>query len=279
MINNNNYMNFIADPKFLNGNRDEDLYFLFQDKMILVKEDMGKVIIPTFKEINNLIDGLEIMYHLGKLNEVNCFCGEINSCVKVSGELKFIPLRQGSSLIDKDIFSVCGRAAQIIHFHKTNKFCGVCGGENEFVGYEFAMKCSKCGYMSYPQVCPAIIVGITRENTILLANNKNFPKGLHSNVAGFVDVNETLEEAVKREVLEEVNIRVKNIKYFSSQPWPYPNSIMIGFIAEYDGGEIKVDGKEIMHADWYSKDNLPILPDENTIARKIIDEILNNVLK
>ena len=274
MINNDNYMNFIADSKLPNGNRDEDLYFLFKDKMMLIKEDMGKVFIPTFKDVKNLISGLEIMYHLGKVNEIHCFCGEISSCVKVSGELKFVGLRQVIPIIDKDIAPVCGRASQIIHFHKTNKFCGVCGGENEFVGYEFAMKCKKCGYMSYPQVCPAIIVGITKGDKILLANNKSFPEGLHSNVAGFVDVNETLEECVKREVLEEVNIKVKNIKYFSSQPWPYPNSIMIGFTAEYESGDIKVDGDEIIHADWYSKDNLPILPDENTIKRKIIDSIL-----
>ena len=232
MINNDNYMNFIADSKLPDGNRDEDLYFLFKDKMMLIKENMGKVFIPTFKDVKNLISGLEIMYHLGKVNEIHCFCGEISSCVKV------------------------------------------CGGENEFVGYEFAMKCKKCGYMSYPQVCPAIIVGITKGDKILLANNKSFPEGLHSNVAGFVDVNETLEECVKREVLEEINIKVKNIKYFSSQPWPYPNSIMIGFTAEYESGDIKVDGDEIIHADWYSKDNLPMLPDKNTIARKIIDSIL-----
>lgn len=274
MINKENYMNFIADSRFPNGNRDEDLYFLFQDKMILIKEDMGKVYIPKFEEVRNLISGLEIIYHLGKLNETHCFCGEINSCVKVSGNLKFIGLREVTAILDMDISSVCGRASQLIHFHKTNKFCGVCGGENDFVGYEFAMRCKKCGYMSYPQICPAIIVGITKGDKILLANNKNFPKGLHSNIAGFVDVNETLEEAVRREILEEVNIRVKNIKYFSSQPWPYPNSIMIGFTAEYESGDIKVDGEEIIHADWYSKDNLPILPDENTIARKIIDSIL-----
>ena len=139
---------------------------------------------------------------------------------------------------------------------------------------EFAMKCKECGYTCYPKVCPAIIVGITKGDKILLANNKNFPEGLHSTIAGFVDVNETLEDCVRREILEEVNIKVKNIKYFDSQPWPYPNSIMIGFTAEYESGEIKVDGEEILHADWYSKDNLPILPDKTTIARRIIDSII-----
>ena len=205
--------------------------------------------------------------------------------MKVSGELKFITLRESAAIIDKESVSVSGKAAQIIHFHKTNKYCGICGGKNEFANNEFAMKCKECGYTCYPKVCPAIIVGITKGDKILLANNKNFPEGLHSTIAGFVDVNETLEDCVRREILEhtgdyleevpeEVNIKVKNIKYFDSQPWPYPNSIMIGFTAEYESGEIKVDGEEILHADWYSKDNLPILPDKTTIARRIIDSII-----
>lgn len=274
MMNIDNYMKFVSNSRFPEGNREDDLWFLFQDKMILIKEDMGKVFIPTFKDVKEFIGNLEVKYHLGEFNKIHCFCGEINSAVKLTGKLRFISLRQGAAIINEDILPICGKASQIIHFHKTNKFCGVCGSENEFVEYEFAMKCKRCGYVSYPQVCPAIIVGITKGDKILLANNKSFPEGLHSNVAGFLDVNETLEECVKREVLEEVNIKIKNIKYFDSQPWPYPNSIMIGFIAEYDSGEIKVDGEEILHADWYSKDKLPILPDKTTIARKIIDKIL-----
>lgn len=274
MINTDDYMKFVSDPLFPEENKEGDLWFLFQDKMLLVKEDMGKINIPTFKDVKQLIDGLEIKYHLGKLKDKHCFCGEINSAVKVSGELKFITLRESAAIIDKESVSVSGKAAQIIHFHKTNKYCGICGGKNEFANNEFAMKCKECGYKCYPKVCPAIIVGITKGDKILLANNKNFPEGLHSTIAGFVDVNETLEDCVRREILEEVNIKVKNIKYFDSQPWPYPNSIMIGFTAEYESGEIKVDGEEILHADWYSKDNLPILPDKTTIARRIIDSII-----
>lgn len=274
MSNLDNYMNFISDSKFPVRNNDDDLWFLFQDKMLLIKESNRSITIPNFKDISNFIDTLEIEYHLGKLNGIECFCGEISSVIKIPDGLKLIPLRQSSSIIDIDLLGVAGRASQIIHFHKTNKFCGVCGNKNKFIEYEFAMKCENCGYITYPQVCPAIIVGVRKGDKILLANNKNFPKGLYSNVAGFVDVNETLEDCVKREVLEEVNIRVKNIKYFSSQPWPYPNSIMIGFIADYESGDIKVDGKEIVHAGWYSKDNLPILPDKMTIARRIIDYLI-----
>ena len=274
MVNNNEYLNFISDAKFPKGNREEDLWLIFKDKQILIKENKGRIITPTFKDVKNFIDGLETKYHLGELNGIHCFCGEINSCVETDGEYELISLRQGAAVIDKDIFPIWGRASQIIHFHKTNKYCSVCGAENKISENEFSMECSSCKYTTYPNVCPAIIVGITNGDKILLANNKNFPEGLHSVIAGFLDVNETLEDCVKREVLEEVGIKVKNIKYFDSQPWPYPNSIMIGFTAEYESGEIKVDGDEIVHAAWYKKDNLPMIPDETTIARRIIDSLL-----
>lgn len=274
MVNNNEYMNFFSDAKFPKGNRDKDLWLIFKDKQILIKEDKGKIITPTFKDVEKFINGLESKYHLGELNGIQCFCGEINSCVEFSGEFKLLSLRKGAAVIDKDIFPIWGRAAQIIHFHKINRYCSVCGSENKPSENEFSMECSSCKYTTYPHVCPAIIVGITDGDKILLANNKNFPEGLHSVIAGFLDVNETLEDCVKREVFEEVGIKVKNIKYFDSQPWPYPNSIMIGFTAEYESGEIKVDGDEIVHADWYEKNNLPMIPDETTIARRIIDSLL-----
>ena len=274
MITTDDYIKFVSNPILPAENKDEDLWFLFKDKMILIKSDKEKIQIPRFNDVKGIIDGLEIKYNLGKLMNIQCFCGEINSAVEVSGKFKFIALRKVTAIIDKEYAAVAGKAAQIIHFHKVSKYCGICGGKNEFVKSEFAMKCKECGYIVYPKVCPAIIVGITKGDKILLANNKNFPKGLHSVIAGFVDVNETLEECVKREILEEVNIKVKNIKYFDSQPWPYPNSLMIGFTAEYESGEIKVDGEEIIHADWYNKDELPMLPEKTTIARRIIDSIL-----
>lgn len=277
MTSNNIYTRFLAKAKETDIKKDEDLWFIFQDRQIVIKEDMGKIFIPTYKDVKQLVPGLEIEYHLGTLDKTNCYGGEINSSVKIDGELKLVTLRYLAAIIDKELFSVAGKSAQLIHFNKTNKYCGVCGGENKRIEDEFSMTCCNCGFITYPQVCPAIIVGITNGDKILLARNKSFPNDMHSNVAGFVDVNESLEDCVRREVLEEVNIKVKNIRYIGNQPWPYPNSIMIGFLAEYDSGEITVDNKEIMHADWYTKDNLPMLPDKTTIAREIIDFILDNI--
>ena len=134
--------------------------------------------------------------------------------------------------------------------------------------------CTKCGAVTYPVICPAIIVAITKGDEILLAHNKNFEDNIYSIIAGFVDAGEDLESTVKREVFEEVGIKIKNIKYYGNQTWAFPNSLMIGFFAEYESGEIKVDGKEILDAAWFKKDNLPNLPKKMTIARKMIDSFI-----
>ncbi|MEQ8196475.1 MAG: NAD(+) diphosphatase, partial [Clostridiaceae bacterium] len=118
------------------------------------------------------------------------------------------------------------------------------------------------------------IVSVIKGDEILLAHNAQFREGLYSVLSGFVEAGETFEECVKREVMEEVGIKVKNIKYFGNQPWPFPNSVMIGFTAEYESGEIKADGVEISDAGWFKKGNLPLIPDNLTIARKLIDDFL-----
>jgi NAD+ diphosphatase len=136
---------------------------------------------------------------------------------------------------------------------------------------ERAKVCPKCGYLAYPRIAPAIIVAILNGDKILLAHNRNFRNNIYSLIAGYVEPGETFEQCVAREVGEEVGIRVKNIKYFGSQPWPFPYSIMVAFTAEYDGGEITPDGFEIVDAGWYSHDNLPFIPAKGSVARKLID--------
>ena len=118
-----------------------------------------------------------------------------------------------------------------------------------------------------------------KDDKILLAHNRNFTSGVFSLIAGFVESGESLEQAVAREIMEEVSIKVKNIRYYSSQPWPFPNSLMLGFVAEYDSGEVKPDGVELETAGWYSADDLPKLPDHGSIARKIIDDFIANRLR
>ncbi len=155
---------------------------------------------------------------------------------------------------------------------RKTKFCGYCGGETSYDKEENSMRCKSCNENFYASVYPAIIVSVTKGDEILLAHNSTFPDNLYSVLAGFVDQNETLEECVEREIFEEVGLKVKNIKYYSSQFWGFTSSLMIGFTAEYDSGDIVVDGKEIMKASWFKKDNLPEIPPKISMARRLIDD-------
>jgi NAD+ diphosphatase len=136
---------------------------------------------------------------------------------------------------------------------------------------ERCMVCHDCGLTNYPRISPAIIVLVRRQGQALLAHSARFPSAFYSTLAGFVEPGETLEETLEREVREESGISVTNIRYFGSQPWPFPHSLMVGFTADFAGGEIVVDGKEIMDARWFSADQLPEIPPKLSIARQLID--------
>jgi len=143
---------------------------------------------------------------------------------------------------------------------------------------ERAKVCSKCGFRTYPRISPATITAVTPGNQILLARAKRFPSELYSVIAGFAEPGETLEECVKREIMEETGIDVKNIRYFGSQPWPFPDSLMIAFTADFEGGEIRIYKKELVDARWFTADALPKIPDKLSIARRLIDRFIENNL-
>ncbi|MCQ2368642.1 MAG: NAD(+) diphosphatase [Kiritimatiellae bacterium] len=164
------------------------------------------------------------------------------------------------------------------HHEATNRFCGKCGGamRHHADPNENAYVCEKCGYLAYPKICPAIIVLVTKGDKILLQRNSHYGLKNWTLVAGFVDPGESFEDAVRREVAEEASIKVKNIRYFGSQSWPFPSTIMVGFTAEYESGELTPDGEEVIESGWFSKDNLPEIPLPGSIARALIDEFLND---
>jgi NAD+ diphosphatase len=142
-----------------------------------------------------------------------------------------------------------------------------------------AKECPQCGLIDFPRISPAVIVLVERDKKVLLARSSRFKDELYSVLAGFVDPGETLEEAVRREVKEEVNIEVSNIRYFGSQPWPFPDSLMIAFTAQYSGGEIHVDGTEILDTNWFDPDKLPTIPGKISIARALIDWFVSKYTK
>lgn len=171
----------------------------------------------------------------------------------------------------------------ITQWQQASRFCGSCGAQNlDLPACEKSSQtphrvCPKCGREEYPRICPAVIVLITdSDNRILLAHNKKFRAGVYSHISGFNEAGESLEETVMREVMEEVNITVKDIEYVKSQPWPFPNSLMIGFRARYASGTLKPDGEEIEDAQWFTKDNLPEIPAEGSLSRWMINGWLKN---
>ena len=139
---------------------------------------------------------------------------------------------------------------------------------------EFACLCGSCHERYYPQIAPCIIVAIRRQDKILLANHVRSRNGIYTALAGFAEVGETLEQTVAREVMEESNIRIKNLRYVASQPWPFPQSLMMAFLADYDSGELRIDPKELQDAGWYRYDALPVLPPPGTIARRLIEDTI-----
>jgi NAD+ diphosphatase len=192
---------------------------------------------------------------------------------ELKAKYSFAPLRTFFYSNPDPLLIIAGLANQIYHWNIEHKYCGRCATPFEYHRQEFAKMCPKCGNIQFPQISPAIIVSIEKEGKILLAHNKRFGGKFFSILAGFVSVGETLEETIMREVYEEVGIRVKNIRYIGSQPWPFPNSLMIGFQAEWESGEIKCDDIEINSADWFSIEDLEKveLPSNVSISRHLID--------
>lgn len=181
--------------------------------------------------------------------------------------------------LPEEQFNLLSRGIEINHFFNTHKFCGKCGHPTQQTQDELAVQCTHCGYRTYPVICPSVIVAIRRGKEILLANHKRHYQpgggGMYTTLAGFVEVGETFEQTVRREVFEETGIQIKNIRYFGSQPWAFPNSQMVGFLADYESGEINLQETEIHDAQWFSYDQpLPELPPTGTIARKLIHATL-----
>ncbi len=185
--------------------------------------------------------------------------------------LEFVGLRSLYGQMDERLRCLAGGGFQLLHWQRTHRFCGACGTPTQPKPGERALTCPACGQTVFPRLDPAVIVGVLREGRLLLARNQRFRGNLHSLIAGFVEVGESLEQTVAREIREEVGIAVDRIRYFGSQSWPFPSTIMLGFVAHHAEGELHPDGQEIVAADWFARDRLPEIPGPGSISRHIID--------
>jgi len=247
--------------------------FLFSNGNLVVKKVNEKILIPSYSDVKkyNLFENG--FGYLGKLKTTDCYYAYSENELK-NNDYESLNLRFVYGYVSDDIFEVALYASHIANWDKNSQFCGKCGNTTIHLKEEKAKKCTHCGLLNYPKISPAVIVAITKDDKLLLATNKRFKSGIYSILAGFVEPGESLEECIHREIKEEVNIEIKNIKYFGSQPWPFPDSLMIGYFAEYKSGEIQPDDDELEDAGWYRKDKLPKLPLKFSIAGKMIDKFI-----
>jgi NAD+ diphosphatase len=259
-----------------------DLCIVIRADRLLIRWQAGTPCLPLRSELGGLQEGgggaTELC--LGSLGAGACWAAALpqEDETPAPAGLEWCELRAVTALLQEDAFQAISCARELLWWERRNRFCGCCGQPTQPSRTERALVCQACKTTVYPVIAPAVIVAITRGDTLLLAHNKNFRPGLHSLIAGFVDPGETLEQCVTREAHEETGVCIRNPRYLGSQPWPYPNSLMLGFHAEHESGEIAVDGVEIEHAAWFRRDALPEIPSKGTVARRIIDVWLRGEL-
>ncbi|MEO6975487.1 MAG: NAD(+) diphosphatase [Gallionella sp.] len=207
---------------------------------------------------------------VGEWQGMHCYAADLDKIPEnISGGL--MPVRSLFSLAGAGEIYLAGRAIQLLDWQKNHRYCGKCGAHTAIRAGQFAMLCPACGLVAYPRISPAVMVLISRGDELLLARSHRFRPGIYSALAGFVEAGETLEQCASREVLEEVGITITNLRYFRSQSWPFPDSLMVAFFADYVGGVIKSDPIEIEDAKWFSRVALPALPEPVSLARQLID--------
>lgn len=248
----------------------ESRWFVFhKDRLLLQKQD-GEFTIPLQITPPTPIGENTKIHEVTYMGKVPCFAYSIDNEAKENDKYVMIGLRESYEYISHDLHKVAGKASQIIYWDKYSQYCPACGVKTVQTT-PITKVCPQCQKEIYPFIHPAVLVLIRKGDSILLVHARNFRGNFHGLVAGFLEAGETLEECVQREVMEETGLSINNITYFGNQPWPYPSQLMVGFIADYAGGEIKLQDEELSSGAFFTKDNLPEIPRKLSLARKMID--------
>jgi NAD+ diphosphatase len=238
-------------------------HFAFVEGQLLLTEDGG------------LAAGAPIdapaRHYLGRLDGLDCWALRLEAAPP---GWRAAPLRAAMMGLPAPLMALAGRAAQVLEWDRAHRFCGVCGTPTEMVAHERARRCPACGHSAYPRVSPAMMALVWRRGAsgpeLLLARSPHYAKGLYSALAGFVEPGESIEDCVHREVAEEVGVAVDELRYYGSQSWPFPHSLMVAFTARWTGGEIVPQAGEIEDAQWYPLDALPNIPPRFSISGHLI---------
>jgi len=264
---------FLADKKIKNN----DFLLHFKANTLLMKISNEAVDLPRMSDFRDITDTSNITF-LYTLNDVSGFI-LWDEAETVEGDFEYKEIGFFRTIPQKEIGWISVVGLHLRNWYIEHRFCGKCGAETHHKSDERALVCPACNAHFFPKISPAIIVAIISKDKILLARNSNFAASWFSLIAGYVDVGETLEETVAREVKEEVGLDVKNIRYYKSQPWPLSGSLMIGYIAEANENQpIVIDNKEIVEAAWFSRDNLPSHPTNASVGGELIEKFKNGEL-
>lgn len=256
----------------------DDMVLVLTGKSTLLSRAGGKAEIPLWHEAETYCSGGRSVF-VGMLNGKRCFARELpeDPGRNFPEYWREYPIRQFLFEFPGDYRMALCRARELLYWRDKHRFCGQCGAELIPSGNDSGLNCPVCRTVYYPQLSPAVIVGITRKNgrELLLAHNRNFAGNMYSLIAGFVEAGENVEAAIHREIWEETSLRVKNLRYVTSQVWPFPNSLMLAFTAEYESGTAEADGEELSDLGWFTPENHPELPAPGSVARTVIDQIFN----
>ncbi|KAA6318775.1 NADH pyrophosphatase [termite gut metagenome] len=249
-------------------------WFIFNKDQLLLKKKNGTYTIPCEKK-PPIIDETAVVYNIATLDGYPCQTFAITDSPENDEQYVMVGLRESYINIPHEQFAIAGKARQILHFNCHTRFCAVCGNPTVQITPIFR-QCPACKEEYYPPIAIAILALVRKGDSVLLVHAHNFKGNFHGLVAGFLETGETLEECVQREILEETGLKVKNVVYFGNQPWAFPSGLMVGFIADYESGEITLQTDELSHGAFYTKDTLPELPGKISLARKMIDWWIEN---
>jgi len=269
-------------PKFRSaieppGRVDDARYICFQGGRLVTGPAPGPWEPLTAYDLAALNLPSESEHYLGELRGEHCYAVALPDELPLPREYGLVGLRQILGRTDEEHFYLAGRAQQILDWDRHTRHCGSCGQPTRLQS-DRSKICDQCRVPFYPRLSPSIIVLVTKGDQMLLARNAAWgPDGFYSTLAGFVEPGESIEETVHREVYEEVGIQIRDLRYLGSQSWPFPNSLMLGFHAEYDSGEFRYHDKEIADAQWFDIDALPRVPGRFAISRWLIDAFVEEV--